>query len=147
MALLEPREKESWNAALDRAAGPWIAFGLDAAIPLGSDRVAGLAALIDWRLHGQVSRRIADGLSPNSFCLFPLPGGARTFLLYHYLGKPDPAAFAERARALGLRELLVAERTFPEDFPRKLKHALEELDVRYATLEPDCKAYPNKPST
>jgi hypothetical protein len=133
---LEPTIRAAWVNALESESATWILFGADASIPLFSDRMAGMAGLIDWRLHGQLSGRVAD-LAADSFSLFPLHKGAQNFLLFHYGAAPNAKAVAEQLDKLGVKEVAAAETTFPKDFLPKLKQTLEKGGVRYRRLEPE----------
>lgn len=134
---LERDQKAGWKAALRAESSPFVAFGLDATVPLLSDRLAGLAGLIDWHLHGQVSRLLAEGtLPPEEFCLVPTGAGAQNFLLYHYGDKPDPQAFVARARKLKVERLSLAAATFPKDFLSKLEQNLKKEGIPFTHLEP-----------
>ena len=138
MARLESEAKKRWKEALNRETSPWIACALDASVEHLSDRMSGMTGLIDWRVHGQVSRLLARGALPvDEFCLVPLPSGRQNFLVYHFKENPEPKAFLEGLRKLGIRQLSLAESTFPKDFLPKLKQNLDREGIRFSKLEPE----------
>jgi hypothetical protein len=134
---LDRDQKESWKAALRGERAPWIAFGLDSSAAPLSDRLSGMAGLIDWHLHGQVSRLLAGGsLQPEEFCLVPTGTGAQNFLLYHFGPSPDAKAFAAQAKKLKVTQLALASSTFPKDFLSKLEQNLKKEGIHFSHLEP-----------
>jgi hypothetical protein len=133
---LDRARQEAWKAALRGATAPWVGFGLDSAVELLSDRLNGMAGLIDWHLHGQVSKLLAErALQPEEFCLVPTGTGAQNFLLYHYGSAPDAKAFALRAKKLGIQQLALAASTFPKDFLAKLEQNLKKEGIPFSHLE------------
>lgn len=138
MAHLETPEKDSWKAALRSNDSPWIAFGLNGQTFSRAERLNGMAGLIDWHLHGQVSKLLADErLSSEEFCLLPGPAANSTsFLLYQFGENPSASAFLNRLKQLNIPEICLAESTFPEDFLAKLKQTLKKEGIRCTKLEP-----------
>jgi len=138
MAYLEPAVKDSWKAALRSNGSSWIAFGLNAQTLSRAERLGGMAGLIDWHLHGQVSKLLADQrLADEEFCLLPGPAASSTsFLLYQHGANPNTASFLSRLKQLNISEICLAETTFPEDFLAKLKQNLKKEGIRCTKLEP-----------
>jgi hypothetical protein len=137
VAYLEAAEKDSWKAALRAANAPWIAFGLNAQTLSRAERLGGMAGLIDWHLHGQVSRLLAgERLAAEEFCFLPGPSATTSFLLYQHGENPSPASFLSRLKQLNIPEICLAESTFPEDFLAKLKQNLKKEGIRCTKLEP-----------
>jgi hypothetical protein len=137
MAVLDAEKKKAWKNALRECPSPWIVFGLPS-LGLPEDRLGGVAGLIDWLVHGQVSRLLSRGLlEPEEFCLFPGQGKHGNFLLYHYGQEPDVKSFLGRLKKLRVQELSLAESTFSKDFSAKLKQNLQKDGIRCTRLEPD----------
>jgi hypothetical protein len=138
VAYLETAEKDSWKAALRSNTSPWIAFGLNGSTLSRAERLGGMAGLIDWHLHGQVSKLLAsERLAAEDFCLLPGPAAKPTsFLLYQHGENPSTSAFVNRLRQLNISEICLAESTFPEDFLGKLKQTLKKEGIRCTKLEP-----------
>jgi len=133
---LDRETQAAWKKALRAEEAPLVAFGLDSGVPLLSERVSGVAGLIDWRLHGQVSKLLARGaLAPEEFCLVPTGAGAQNFLLYHYGPSPDAKAFAAHAKKLKTDRLAIAGSTFPKDFLLKLEQHLKKEGISFSHLE------------
>lgn len=138
MAQLTASQKQELKEAIAQVKTPWVLFGVDASAEALSGRIGGLAGLIDWRVHGQVSRLLAKNLFPgDGFCVIPGdPGrGCPSFLAFQFGAEPEVKFAAERIRKLGIRELTVAESTFPEDFSRKLKQTLTKEGNSWFKLE------------
>lgn len=138
MAYLDSAEKDSWKAALRSNGSPWIAFGLNGQTLSRAERLGGMAGLIDWHLHGQVSKLLAgERLNAEEFCLLPGPAAKSTsFLLYQHGENPSASAFVNRLRQLNISEICLAESTFPGDFLGKLKQTLKKEGIRCTKLEP-----------
>lgn len=138
MAYLNTAEKDSWKAALRSNDSPWIAFGLNGQTLSRAERLGGMAGLIDWHLHGQVSKLLAEErLGNEEFCLLPgLAEKSTSFLLYQYGENPNASALMNRLRQLNISEICLAESTFPEDFLAKLKQTLKKEGIRCTKLEP-----------
>lgn len=96
-----------------------------------------MAGLLDWKLHGQVSRLLVDDkFPPDEFCLIPSTGKSRPSVLFWHFGpKPAVAPLLERLRSLHTKELALASSTFPEDFLSKLKENLKKEGIRWMELE------------
>ena len=138
MANLNPTQKAQLNEKLSQVTAPWVLFGVDASRSSLAERMDGLAGLIDWNVHGQVSRLLTKNLFPDDgFCVVPGdPSCARpSFIAFQYGANPDVKFAAERIRKLGIQELCVAETTFPEDFSRKLKQTLSKEGSSWTKLE------------
>ncbi|RZA08643.1 MAG: hypothetical protein EOP11_04275 [Proteobacteria bacterium] len=134
---LEHDQKHRYQAALKAEEAPWIAFGLDASVELISDRLSGMAGLIDWALHGQVGKLLgAESAKAFEFALLPAPSGHQSFLLYQYGREPDAKAFAAQLKKLGVEELVLAASTFPRDFLAKLEQNLKKDGIPTRHLEP-----------
>jgi hypothetical protein len=138
MAYLEATEKDSWKTALRASNAPWVAFGLNGQTLSRAERLGGMAGLIDWHLHGQVSKLLADErLADEEFCLLPGPAADSTsFLLYQHGASPNTASFLSRLKQLNISEICLAETTFPGDFLAKLKQNLKKEGIRCTKLEP-----------
>lgn len=138
MARLDPYKKQEWKAALAANKAAWVACGLD----LGGDGGAafeGMAGLIDWTLHGQVSalairRQIADG----ECCLVPgdASRGRPNYLFFPIRAATGAQGFIEKARKLNITDIAIAESTFPEDFLGKVKQTFKKEGIRFTKLEP-----------
>lgn len=137
MAHLEAAQKEAWRNSLRANTSPWIAFALNAETTDHAERLNGMAGLIDWQIHGQVSNLLAQRrIGREEFCLIPGNSG-RHFLLYQHGEKPNATAFAQRVQHLRIPEICLAESTFPGDFLAKLKQTLKKEGIRCTKLEPD----------
>ena len=137
MARLDSPTKNQWKNALMQCQAPWILFGADSSNKL-SDRLSGMSGLIDWFLHGQVSRLISTlAIDEEELCL--LPGNPdlkrANFLLYQYAKVPDLKKLLGQIAALQITELSICETTFPEDFCDKLKQNLKKQGIRWSRLE------------
>jgi hypothetical protein len=138
MANLDPAVKKSWKASLRANDSPWIAFGISSAGGLLAEKLNGMAGLIDWYLHGQVSALLTRGrVAPGEFCLIPSVNGKTSFLMYFYEASPDVKTFLARIRPLNARSLSLAESTFPGDFSSKVKQTLTKEGIRCKKLEPE----------
>jgi hypothetical protein len=139
LAHLDPARKRELNEKLSAVTAPWVLFGIDAARASLAERMDGLAGLIDWNLHGQVSQLLAKNLFPaDGFCVIPGDPscGRPSFLAFQYgATSPDVKFAAERIRKLGIKELSVAELTFPGDFSAKLKQTLMKEGCSWTKLE------------
>lgn len=133
---LDHDQKETWKTALRGEKAPWVLFGLDSSVELLSDRMGGMAGLIDWHLHGQVSALLGRrALGPEEFCLVPTGTGAQSFLLYHYGPSPDAKALVNHAKKLKVSHLALAASTFPKDFLAKLEQNLKKDGISFSHLE------------
>ncbi len=137
--MLDSIQKKSWNASLRTCSSPWIAFGVDEKKGnSNADRLAGMAGLIDWHLHGQVSTLVSRKVfSQEEFCLFPSVDRKNTFLLYHFAADADAKSFLSQLKLLNVKEICLAETTFPEDFLHKVKQTLKKEGIRCTKLEPE----------
>lgn len=139
MARLESSTKKEFAQAIAGSTVPLIAFGLDAAVDSPAERMEGMAGLLDWTVHGQVSRLLAQGRFPaGEFCLVAGdPEKKRPSLLgYHYDAHPDVKKITERLKDLQVKEIGLAESTFPGDFLGKLKQTLKKEGIGCTKLEP-----------
>lgn len=137
MASLDPIKKLAWKNALARTKAPWVICGIKSRTPAPLD---GMAGLVDWMVHGQVSQRLLLGhLASGEVCIVPGdPQKQRpSFLLYPVDGSAGASLLAEKARKLQISELALAESTFPEDFLAKVKQTLKKEGIRYQKLEPE----------
>lgn len=136
MAQLSAQVKSNWKKALADCRAPWILSGIDGSMPV-SERLTGMAGLLDWKLHGQVSRLLVDDKFPaGEFCLIPGAGASRpSFLFWHYGQRPALSSLLEKFRSLQLKEVAIASSTFPEDFLAKLKENLKKEGIRWMELE------------
>lgn len=137
MAVLDPAEKKSWNEALRSAGSSWIACGIRSA-STHSEQLAGMAGLIDWHLHGQVSRLLGQERLPRGeIGLVPGGVGRANFLLYHFGGdaEADAKFFLSRLKLLQVKAVTLAETTFPGDFLSKLKQNLGKEGIGCTKLE------------
>lgn len=139
MAKLDRETRKQLNEALADVKSPFVFFGIDASLASLAERMEGVAGLIDWSIHGQVSRLLAGANFPaDGFCLVPGdPANERpSFVAFHFGGpSPDVKTAAEYLRKLGARDVTVAESTFPEDFSRKLKQTLTKEGSSWTKLE------------
>jgi hypothetical protein len=139
MANLDSPKKESLKAALRACSAPWVAFALNSETANRDERMNGMAGLIDWHLHGQVSSLLAGNrIGKNEFCLIPgTTAGSTSFLLYQHGEKPSVSELTDRVQQLKIGEICLAESTFPEDFLPELKQNLKKEGIRCTKLEPD----------
>jgi len=140
MARLDPATRQKWKSALSGAGGGWVACGLDTS---GSPaaQLEGVAGLIDWIVHGQVSRLLLRGQLARGECCVIAGDPARSrpsFLLFPEGGRSgSAAALAERAKSLGIKEITLAENTFSEDFLAKVKQTFKKEGIHCGKLELD----------
>lgn len=140
MASLDIQTKNLWLDTLSEKKGEWVLFGINSQITPLCDRMNGMAGLIDWYIHGQVSRLISKNSMSGDFCLFPTETNEKpNFLLYHYTGSPDAKKVLEKLKSLNIKQVLMAKSTFPEDFYKKLKQNLDKDGIQWTKLEPDPK--------
>ena len=139
MANLDTPKRESLKAALRACSSPWVAFALNSETANRDERMNGMAGLIDWHLHGQVSSLLAGNrIGKNEFCLIPATtAGSTSFLLYQHGEKPSVSELTDRLQQLKIGEICLAESTFPGDFLSKLKQTLKKEGIRCTKLEPD----------
>lgn len=139
MARLDPAKRKEWKTALSSVKEPWVAVGLDFNEPSAAARFEGISGLVDWILHGQVSRlMVREKIGSGESCLVPGDAalGRPSFLFFPVRASGGPASFCEKARKLGVKELALAESTFPEDFLAKVKQTLKKEGIRFTNLEP-----------
>jgi hypothetical protein len=103
MATLDPSTKKLWKEALASSTSPWIVCGFAASADGPFASLDGMPGLIDWVVHGQVSRLLKDGKLGIGEATV-LPGdparGRPSFLLFPVAsGAPDPAAARKRVGA------------------------------------------------
>jgi hypothetical protein len=137
MARLDSPTKAEWKNALVQCRAKWVLFGIDSAKDL-PERLSGMSGLIDWFLHGQVSRLISTlSLDVEELCLLPgNPGLQRpNFILYQFSASPDLKKLLGQLAALQITELALSDSTFPEDFCGKLKQNLKKQGIRWNRLE------------
>ncbi len=135
--MLDPVKKQAWQNALASTEAAWVICGFQSAVPSALD---GMAGLIDWAVHGQVSQRLCKGqIRAGEACVVPGDAQKRrpSFLLFPVDIPSGPSHLVEKARKLKIGELALAESTFPEDFLAKLKQTLKKEGIRYQKLEPD----------
>lgn len=90
MASLELGAKTQWFEQIAQHKGKWIVFGLNSSTTPNSERMNGMAGLIDWFVHGQVSKMVSKNQLYGEFCLIPSENREKpNFLLYHYPGSPE----------------------------------------------------------
>jgi hypothetical protein len=124
MAQLDPAQKKLLRRALATTQAPWVVCSLDA--PQSS--VDGVVGLIDWMLHGQVSRLVKSGaLEAGKACVLP---GDPLCKRPSFLISPSGGTVATLLDKL-------RETTFPPDFRSKVKQALKKEGIRCTTLEPE----------
>jgi hypothetical protein len=136
---MDPSTKAQWKAALNGQTGGFIGCALDSSLPV-SVRFEGMAGLIDWQLHGQISSLLArKELPPGKACLLPGDSGLSrpSVVVLHTEPASEPKAFAAQIKKLGIEEIALAESTFPEDFLGKLKQTLKKEGVRCTKVEPE----------
>jgi len=137
MARLTAEIRSSWKAALRDCRAPWVIFGVNAEGKSLAEKLNGMAGLIDWLVHGQISRALIRGrVGANEFCLIPGAESRPSFLLYHFDTSPDAKSFLAKIRALNVKSLCLAESTFPEDFSTRVKQTLSKEGISCITLEP-----------
>lgn len=138
MASLDPARKKTLKAALLAETAPWILCALTCHEKGIYESLDGLIGLIDWTLHGQVSRLLKESsVGRDDICLFP---GDLTRKRPSFILAPSTTTAAivlETLRDLGVKELAIAESTFPADFRAKLKQTLKKEGIRCTTLEPE----------
>lgn len=138
MAQLDPVLKKTLKEALASTTTPWVLCGLsrtDGGTPATLDGVVGL---VDWMLHGQVSRLLQLGsLATGQTCL--LAGDPQRSRPSFLLAPPaaTAASVLEKLRKLGVKEVVLAETTFPPDFKAKVKQTLKKEGIRCTPLEPE----------
>jgi hypothetical protein len=99
-----------------------------------------MLGLIDWIVHGQVSRLLQKGrIGEDECCLLPgNPVNSRPSILLVPVSAPGAAkSLAEVARKLNISDLALAETTFPEDFLAKVKQTFKKEGIRCKKLEPE----------
>lgn len=137
MAKLDSQTKAQWKSALQKCQANWVLFGMDSQKEL-SERLSGMSGLIDWFLHGQVSR-LSSTLSLNAEELCLLPGNPKlqrpNFILYQFSKSPDLKKLLAQLEALKITDLALSDSTFPEDFCDKLKQNLKKQGIRWNRLE------------
>jgi hypothetical protein len=133
MAALDPARKKAWKAALASTTAPWIVCGI---APNKESVLDGMTGLIDWMAHGQVSRLLQRGqLAPADATVLPGdPKCHRPSVLLFPVAE-GASALNKKLKSLGVKELALAESTFPEDFLGKLKQTLSKEGIRCTTLE------------
>ncbi len=142
MAKLDQNQQREWKAALVSTKAAWIVCGLDLNEENPGSGLEGMPGLIDWTLHGQVSalilrRKFSDG----ECCLVPgdCALGRPNYLFFPSRSTSGAQALLEKTRKLKIKELALAESTFPEDFLGKLKQTLKKEGIRFTKLEPEAK--------
>ncbi|MGZ3650093.1 MAG: hypothetical protein ACXVB9_21485 [Bdellovibrionota bacterium] len=138
MAALEASQKKSWKAALRAVTAPWVVCGITRHPDGEYAALDGIAGLIDWSVHGQVSKLLKQGnLEPQDTCVLPGdPARQRpSFLLFPASGTAN--SLTEKLRKLGVTELALAETTFGQDFLAKVKQTFKKEGIRCTTLEPE----------
>jgi hypothetical protein len=138
MARLDREKRREWKAALLASPASWIGCGIDVGQENPSASLEGVPGLIDWMVHGQVSGLVLRGEFARGECCL-IPGdqtlGRPNYLFFPIHSPAGPAALLEKARKLGVKEIALAESTFPEDFLGKLKQNFKKEGIRFATLE------------
>lgn len=142
MARLDQQKQQEWKAALARNQAPWVACGVDFSDESSSMAFEGIAGLIDWSLHGQVSTLVMrKQITAGECCL--VPGDPRrgrpNYLFFPIRSAMTAQAFLEKTRKLQVQEIALAESTFPEDFLSKVKQTFKKEGIRYTKLEPESK--------
>lgn len=136
MASLEAAKKKSWKAALEATESPWIVCGLTYGGEGPFSTVDGMTGLIDWMVHGQVSRLLKRGsLGPKDSAVLPGDPVRRRPSVLLFPVEAGAAALAKKIHQLNVKDLALAESTFPEDFRAKLKQTLGKEGIRCTTLE------------
>ena len=132
MAQFEPARKKALRSALATTQAPWVVCGFE------TTAVDGVVGLVDWMLHGQVSRLVKRGaLEAGKACVLPGdPLRKRPSFLLAPSGV-TAASLLEKLRKLGVSEVALAETTFPPDFRAKVKQTLKKEGIRCTTLEPE----------
>ncbi len=138
MATLETLTARTYKQNLDSCEEPWLLAVAHPGNSSESDVARGLLGIIDWRLHGKVSKLLREqSIAEGNCAIFSSPNklGRATLLLYRSAGKISFTALIKNLEQLQVKELCLAEDTFPEDFSSKLKDNLDNAGIRWATLE------------
>ena len=138
MAALDPGKKKSWKAALRAVVAPWVVCGLTRHAAPEFASLDGMSGLIDWNVHGQVSRLLKQGKLPaKAVCVLPGDPACHrpSFLLFPV--DASLSALVETLRKLGVSDLALVESTFPEDFRAEVKQTFKKEGIRCTTLEPE----------
>jgi hypothetical protein len=137
MAALDPARKKLWKTALASVEAPWIVCGLRRTEEGAFASLDGMAGLIDWMAHGQVSRLLRRGdLGPRDSAVLPGDPVRRRSSVLLFPVESGASALAKKISQLQVKDLALAESTFPEDFLTKLKQTLLKEGIRCTTLEP-----------
>jgi hypothetical protein len=137
VASLDPAKRKLWNSALAAVTAPWVVCGITRRPDGEYASLDGFPGLIDWQVHGQVSRLLKRGrLAAGEACLVAgdPARGLPSYLLFPV--EESAAALAQKLRALRVEELALAESTFPEDFLHKVKQTFKKEGIRSTPLEP-----------
>ena len=140
MAILEQERKRALTDALTKLRFGWVAIGISIPEENKASALDGITGLVDWAVHGQVSRLLLlKRLSTNECCLLPgdVALGRPSFLFFPVDAPSGPQKFAEKIFKLGIKEIVIAESTFPGDFLAKLKQTLKKEGVSSTKLEPE----------
>ena len=136
MAKLEAEQKKSLLAEIEQDRTAWMLFGIDAGVSSPAESLEGVPGLLDWMVHGQVSRLVAQGrLNAGEFCLIAgdPARGRPNLLAYRYHSTAELKPLVDRLRKLQVKEISLADATFPEDFSHKLKQTLKKEGIGCST--------------
>ena len=140
MAQLNPATRSSWKKALSEISSGYVAVGLNSDLLTPPQHSEGMIGLIDWLLHGQVSRLLAKNkLLPGENILVPgNPDLQRpSFLFLYFDGNTEAKKTVNILKKLEISDLHLAESTFPEDFLGKMKQNFKKEGIRCIKVEPE----------
>lgn len=139
MARLDFSAKTQFLDRLQSSSSNWVLAGMGGATRASAERLEGEVGLLDWLVHGQVSRLVKAGVwREEEFCLVPGDPalGRPSVLVYQYGETLAVPKLMERLRKLGVKELALVDATFPEDISRKLKQTLSKEGIGCTELGP-----------
>jgi hypothetical protein len=135
MSALSPQEKESWKKKLLAFPNRWIFIALKKQNS-PSATLNGIPGIADWILHGQVSTQLQKNLLSNGDLLWiPGKGVSANFLFVYLDGSFESKEVFKKLNGIELKEMVIAENTFPEDFLVKLKQNLKKEEITFTCLE------------
>ncbi len=138
MAILESIKARSYKQSLDACEEPWLLAVAHEGNAAQAEVPSGLLGVIDWRLHGKLSKLLSQGEITENHCgIFNSPNklGRASLLLYCSSKKITLAPLLKSIEQLQVKSICLAEDTFPEDFSEKLKDNLDKAGIRWAILE------------
>jgi hypothetical protein len=135
MAVFSLVEKEAIKQKILSHSDQWILLGISKKSK-NWETMNGVVGVADWLLHGQVSKQLErSNLKSGELMWISTPGNRSNFLFYYFEDQPESKEFFKKLAGIEIKNLVIAETSFPEDFCTKLKQYFKKENIPFSSLE------------